>query len=266
MGAQPKILDIEEVPGRGMRAVVEQLDGKSCEVHIGNEKMLLEAGCEVQEDTLQKLRLWQGQGKSVVLVGIKDLSTDDTVVRLASALAVVDPLRPEAFFVLDYFRSRGIAVYLVSGDGPATVKAVARTLNLPEDHVVGGALPDDKQRFVQDLQGQIKRVRGWNGRLQEKRKLVAFVGGGSQAATSTADFALLSESLLSIITLQAIARSTYRRIISNFGWACVYNIILIPLAAGAFYNLGQTKLPAVWASLAMALSSVSVVLNSLLLR
>jgi len=263
-GAQPKILDIEEVPGRGMRAVVEQLDGKSCEVHIGNEKMLLEAGCEVQEDTLQKLRLWQGQGKSVVLVGIKDLSTDDTVVRLASALAVVDPLRPEAFFVLDYFRSRGIAVYLVSGDGPATVKAVARTLNLPEDHVVGGALPDDKQRFVQDLQGQIKRVRGWNGRLQEKRKLVAFVGdgindsialaqadvsiaqgGGSQAATSTADFALLSESLLSIITLQAIARSTYRRIISNFGWACVYNIILIPLAAGAFYNLGQTKLPAV---------------------
>ena len=70
-------------------------------------------------------------------------------------------------------------------------------------------------------------------------------GGGSQAATSTADFALLSESLLSIITLQAIARSTYRRIISNFGWACVYNIILIPLAAGAFYNLGQTKLPAV---------------------
>lgn len=70
-------------------------------------------------------------------------------------------------------------------------------------------------------------------------------GGGSQAATSTADFALLSESLLSLITLQAIARSTYRRILSNFGWACIYNLILIPLAAGAFYDLGRTKLPAV---------------------
>ena len=114
-------------------------------------------------------------------------------------------------------------------------------------------------------------------------------GGGSHAATATADFALISESLLSIITLQAIARATYRRIISNFCWACVYNIVLIPLAAGAFYDLGRTKLPAVCrcscrcfrvyesvadavslahigASLAMALSSVSVVTNSLLLR
>ncbi|KAK9893164.1 hypothetical protein P389DRAFT_182312, partial [Cystobasidium minutum MCA 4210] len=86
----------------------------------------------------------------------------------------------------------------------------------------------------------------------------------------------------------AVARATYRRILSNFGWACIYNVILVPLAAGAFYDLGRTKLPAVWArlnrtlisfcpvarrysplvgaSLAMALSSVSVVLNSLLLR
>jgi cation transport ATPase len=70
-------------------------------------------------------------------------------------------------------------------------------------------------------------------------------GGGSHAATATADFALISESLLSIITLQAIAKATYRRIISNFCWACVYNVVLIPLAAGAFYDLGRTKLPAV---------------------
>merc|ERR1711939_1178055 len=208
-----------------------------------------------------------------------------TTVQLASILAVADPLRPEARFVLDYLRNKGIEVFIVSGDGPATVTAVARSLGIPDSHAVGGALPDDKRRFVEDIQAQIKRKRAWNGKMRQTRKLVAFVGdgindtialaqadvsvaqgGGSYAATSSADFALLSESLLSIITLQAIARSTYRRIISNFGWACVYNIILIPLAAGAFYNLGQTKLPAVWASLAMALSSVSVVLNSLLLR
>lgn len=91
-------------------------------------------------------------------------------------------------------------------------------------------------------------------------------GGGSQAATSTADFALISESLLSILTLQAIAKATYRRILINFLWASVFNVVLIPISAGAFYDLGQTKLPAVWASLAMALSSVSVVVNSLFLR
>lgn len=85
-------------------------------------------------------------------------------------------------------------------------------------------------------------------------------------ATTTADFALLSDSLLSILVLQGVSRATYRRIISNFVWACLYNVVLIPVAAGAFYDLGQTKLPAVWASLAMALSSLSVVTNSLLLR
>lgn len=116
------------------------------------------------------------------------------------------------------------------------------------------------------------------------------LGSGSHSATATADFALISDNLLSLITLQAIARATHRRIIGNFGWACVYNIVLIPLAAGAFYDFGRIKLPAVCkhsahydrflsvaligiempqyavASLAMALSSLSVVFSSLLLR
>lgn len=281
--SQPKVVDIQEVPGRGMRASLQTQDSTPYDVLVGNEKMLVEAGAELDGEVTETLHGWQGQGKSVVLVGVKQSDKDQ--VELASMMAVSDPLRPESAYVLDYLRERGIDVYIVSGDGPATVKAVARTLNLPDTCVIGGALPDDKRSFVEDLQGQRKKVRGWNGRSQEKRKLVAFVGdgindsialaqadvsiaqgGGSQAATSTADFALLSETLLSIITLQSIARSTYRRILSNFGWACIYNIVLIPLAAGAFYDLGKTKLPAVWASLAMALSSVSVVLNSLLLR
>lgn len=91
-------------------------------------------------------------------------------------------------------------------------------------------------------------------------------GSGSQVAITSAAFTILNDSPLSILTLQAVSRSTYRRIITNFAWACCYNAVLVPIAAGAFYDLGQTKLPAVWASLAMALSSLSVVLNSLLLK
>ena len=71
-------------------------------------------------------------------------------VQLASILAVADPLRLEARFVLDHSRNKGIEVYIVSGDGPSTVTAVARSLGIPDSHADGGALPDDKRRFVEE--------------------------------------------------------------------------------------------------------------------
>lgn len=179
---RPKVLHMEEVPGRGMKAKVQLASSATYDALVGNEKMLVEHGCNVSSDNTQLLHAWQGQGKSVVLVALreqKDAAPEDGKnYRVAALLAVADPLRPEAAFTLEFFRSRGIATYIVSGDGPATVKAVARTLNLPEDRVIGGALPEDKRRFVEDLQKQTKKVRGWNGRLQTKHKLVAFVGDG----------------------------------------------------------------------------------------
>lgn len=92
------------------------------------------------------------------------------------------------------------------------------------------------------------------------------MGQGASVALSTSDFCLLSSNLLSLLTLLSLAQATFNKIISNFVWACLFNGILIPVAAGAFYDLGGTRLPPVWASLAMALSSVSVVVNSLLLK
>lgn len=181
---RPKVLEMEEVPGRGMKAKVKIDDHLIYETLVGNEKMLVENGCEVSSGNSQLLQAWQNQGKSVVLVAVKGVEGDgvesmtEGEFQIAALLAVADPLRPEARFVLDYFKSRNIATFIVSGDGPATVKAVARTLNLPEDRVVGGALPEDKRRFVENLQSQTKQVRGWNGKLQTKHKLVAFVGDG----------------------------------------------------------------------------------------
>lgn len=177
---RPKVLDTEEVPGRGMKAKVKLQDKSTYEALVGNEKLLIENGCDVSLNNFQLLQAWQGQGKSVVLVAVKKAGESKTVQKyeIAALLAVADPLRAEARFVLDYFKSKGIATYIVSGDGPATVKAVARVLDLPEERVVGGAMPEDKRGFVEQLQSQTKDVRGWNGKLQSKHKLVAFVGDG----------------------------------------------------------------------------------------
>lgn len=94
------------------------------------------------------------------------------------------------------------------------------------------------------------------------------MGSGSAVALKAAHFTLIGGStpLLGLVTLCTLSRSTIRKIYVNFVYACVYNAALIPLAAGAFYSLGRTRLPPVWASLAMALSSISVVANSLLMR
>lgn len=188
---QSRVWDLQELPGRGMQAKAQtSISGqeKTYDVYIGNEKMLNEAGGHLTSEMAETLHAWQGQGKSVVLIGVKARDESNaSLVQLAAMLGVADPLRPEASFVLDHFRNRGVEVYIVSGDGQATVKAVARTLNLPDNQVVGGALPDDKRRFVQDLQEQTKRVRGWNGRLKQKRKLVAFVGDGINDAIGASE-------------------------------------------------------------------------------
>ena len=142
-------------------------------------------------------------------------------VQLASILAVADPLRPEACFVLDYLRNKGIEVFIVSGDGPATVTAVARSLDIPDSHAVGGALPDDNRRFVEDIQGQIKRKRAWNGKMRQTRKLVAFVGDGINDTIGERQLILfarqlgLSDVIGSSRTGRRLDRSRWRKLRSN---------------------------------------------------
>lgn len=94
------------------------------------------------------------------------------------------------------------------------------------------------------------------------------MGSGSAVALQASHFTLIggTHPLLGLVTLSTLSRATVRKIYANFAWASLYNALLVPLAAGAFYSLGQTRLPPVWASLAMALSSISVVLSSLALK
>lgn len=142
-------------------------------------------------------------------------------VQLASILAVANPLRHEARFVLDHSRNKGIEVYIVLGDGPSTVTAVARSLGFPDSHADGGALPDDKRRFVEDIQAQIKRKRAWNGKMRQTRKLVAFVGDGINDTIGERQlrlFALqlgLSDVIGSSRASRRLGRSRWRKLRSN---------------------------------------------------
>jgi cation transport ATPase len=213
---------------------------------------------------------------------------------LVMTLAVSDPLRQEALATIKALKKRGIDVWMISGDNLTTATAVGTMVGIPEENIIASVLPGQKAEKIQYLQKTLKKVSSRNvfGRTSEytdRRATIAMVGDGindspaltmadvgvaigsrSDIAISSADFILVSSRLDSLLTLIDLSRIVFKRIKFNFAWALVYNLIALPVAAGVLYPVkasgGHIRLDPVWASLAMALSSVSVVCSSLLLR
>ncbi|KAE8372488.1 E1-E2 ATPase-domain-containing protein [Aspergillus bertholletiae] len=295
-----KATAVDEIPGKGMKGsfLPQGQDGPVLEVIIGNEALMRDHNVIISSTNDEILTTWKHQAKSVVLVGARtrpvSQPTEHVPWKLSLMLAVSDPIRPEARDTLQALRDRGVAVWMLSGDNPTTANAVGKMVGIPADNIIAGVLPEQKAEKVQYLQKSLpKRPRlGWSGRSEEPesgRAIVAMVGdgindspaltvadvgiaigSGSDIAISSAEFVLVSSGLTSLLTLIDLSRLVFRRIKFNFGWALVYNCIAVPVAAGAFYaivsNGTHVRLDPVWASLAMALSSVSVICSSLLMR
>jgi P-type E1-E2 ATPase len=213
-------------------------------------------------------------------------SEADTRRTLSAVFAVSDQIRPESASVVQALQSRGIEVWMLSGDNLTTARAIGRMVGISEGNVIAGVLPDQKGEKIRHLQ-QTLVCKG--RRSAGKRATVAMVGdgindapaltiadvgiaigSGSDVAISSAEFVLMSSRLTSLLILIDLSRIVFRRVWFNFGWALVYNLVALPIAAGVLYpvksNGSHIRLDPVWASLAMALSSVSVVCSSLLLR
>ncbi|KAJ2904123.1 E1-E2 ATPase-domain-containing protein [Zalerion maritima] len=293
---------VDEIPGKGMKGTfsVTTPTARSLEIIIGNEALMEMHSVTVEVHHEQSLDHWKGQGKSVALVATRWADRGTEGWKLWAMLASADPLRPEAEHVIKAFQNRGIQTWMISGDNPKTALAVAEMVGIPKDNVIAGVLPEQKSEKVKYLQKILHKTRddsffrGKKGKGQQeedlsKRAIVAMVGdgindspaltaadvgiaigSGSDIAISSAEFVLVSSELTSLLTLVDLSRMVFRRIKFNFGWALVYNLIALPIAAGVLYpierNGTHVRLDPVWASLAMALSSVSVVCSSLLMR
>ncbi|RJE24652.1 P-type ATPase [Aspergillus sclerotialis] len=296
-----KSITVNEIPGKGLKGLFTPVNPdstSSIEMIIGNEALMRDHNVGITSAHLDTLMTWKREAKSVVLVSIRTQASaapDDSVPwQLSIMLAVSDPVRPEALRVLQSLRDRGVDVWMISGDNPTTAKAVGKIVGIPPDNIIAGVLPEQKAEKVVYLQKTLQKPTqsGWFGGKKErssKRAIVAMVGdgindspaltaadvgiaigSGSDIAISAAEFVLVSSGLTSLLTLVDLSRVVFRRIKFNFGWALVYNCIAVPVAAGVFYpivsNGKHVRLDPVWASLAMALSSVSVVCSSLLMR
>jgi P-type Cu+ transporter len=241
--------------GRGASGVI---DGRK--VAIGNEASMMES--ELSETSLgaDAMRL-SIEGKTPVYVAIDG--------RVVAVIGVADPIKPTSRAAIAELRAMGLDVVMLTGDNERTADAIAREAGV--DRVVAGVLPDGKVAEIARLQAEGRVVAmvgdGINDGAAIARSDLGFaIATGTDVAVEAADVALMRGDLRGVVQAIKLSRRTMRTMKQNLFWAFVYNVVGIPVAAGALYPVFGILLSPILASAAMAFSSVSVVSNSLRLR
>ena len=189
--------------------------------------------------------------------------------RLAAALAVSDPIKPGAREAIARLHAMGIKVAMITGDNRHTAQAIARQLGI--DHVLAEVLPAGKAQAVVQIQQQSGKTAFVGDGINDAPALAQAdvglaMGSGTDVAIETADVTIMNSEPRSVPAALSVARQTLRTIRVNLFWAFFYNVILIPVAAGALYPFTGWLLNPVLAGAAMGLSSVFVLTNSLRLK
>lgn len=228
---------------------------------MGNYRLLTERGIVADPAVQQLATGWQNEAKTVVYFA------DQT--RVLAVLAIADPVKQTSHEAIDTLTKRGIAVYMMTGDNRQTAEAVAKAVGLSDFRAE--ALPADKAAFVKELQAKGKVVAMIGDGINDSQALAQAdvsiaMGHGSDIAMDVAKMTLITSDLNSVPRALQLSKKTVQAIRQNLFWAFIYNLIGIPIAAGLLYPINGFLLNPMIAGAAMALSSVSVVSNSLRLR
>jgi len=251
----PRAERFEAIPGYGVKATV---DGHI--VLLGAERLLTRERVAGEVLAAQAAALAERARTPIWL------AVDGAI---WGVLGVADPLKPESAAVIKVLKARGLRVGMITGDSARTAQAIARQAGL--DDVSAEVLPSGKAEAVQRLQAEGRRVAFVGDGINDAPALAqaevgVAVATGTDIAIEAADVTLTRGDLSGLLNAFEVARRTMRTIRGNLFWAFIYNILLIPLAAGLFYPAWGWTLNPMLAGLAMGLSSVFVVTNSLRLR
>lgn len=256
-GVQPyEVTDFKAVFGKGIEGRYAQ------ELYFaGNEAMLAERGMALPAPVKQKLDALAGEGKTPLL-----FCGEKTVL---GVIAVADTVKPSSAAAIADLKRMGIDVTMLTGDNRRTAEAIRRQLDIP--HVIAEVLPQEKEQHVAALQQQGKTVAmvgdGINDAPALARADVGIaIGAGTDVAIDAADVVLMKSRLLDVPAAIRLSRATLRNIHENLFWAFFYNVIGIPLAAGAWIHLLDWEMNPMFGAAAMSLSSFCVVTNALRLN
>ncbi|MCC6946002.1 MAG: HAD-IC family P-type ATPase, partial [Thermomicrobiales bacterium] len=244
-------------PGKGVSATVEEK-----QIVIGTRAFLAESGIETDALTARGAEL-ASLGQTPMYVGI-----DGSV---AGIIAVADTLKPDSVEAIGQLRAQGRDVWMLTGDNRATAVAVAAQVGLPEDRVIAEVLPSEKAGAIERLQSEGRIVAMVGDGINDAPALATAdlgiaIGTGADVAKEASDITLVGGDLRGVGNALDLSRQTMRTIRQNLFWAFAYNVVLIPVAMGVLYPFTGHLLNPGLAAGAMALSSVSVVTNSLRLR
>lgn len=250
--SEPK--NFQAVPGHGVKAEVE---GRK--VLVGTRRLMEREGVKVLED--QKIRGLEREGKTVVLVAANG--------DLVGLIAVADTLKGNSKKAVEDLKRLGLEVWMITGDNRRTAEAIAKEVGI--EKVMAQVLPDKKVREVRRLQNEGRIVAMVGDGINDAPALAQAdvgiaIGTGTDVAMEAGDITLISGDLGGIVAAIKLSKTTMQIIKQNLFWAFFYNSAFIPVAAGVLYPFFGILLNPIFASAAMAFSSLSVVLNSLRLR
>jgi Cu+-exporting ATPase len=226
---------------------------------VGNQKFLTAQGYQAANFTAEE-KTFAESGCSLIYVG-----QDEAVVAL---FGIADTLKPDSVEAISRLHSLGITTYMMTGDNQVTAQSIANSLQI--DHILADATPDIKAKELQKLMGPGQVVAMVGDGINDvvaltQSDLAIGLGTGADISLEAADLVLINNKMTDVITSIAVSKATFKKIKSNLFFSFCYNFIFIPVAAGAFAALGFYLSP-VLAAIAMSLSSLSVVGNSLLLN
>jgi Cu+-exporting ATPase len=242
--------EFENVPGQGVRATTSH-----GEVLVGNRKLLADNGIDASPGAEAMERL-ESEGKTAMLVALDG--------DLVGVVANADTVKESAKQAVSELQARGLDVQMITGDNERTARAVAADVGIPAENVRAEVLPEDKATAIDDIQADGKRAMMVGDGVNDAPALAAAfvgcaIGSGTDVAIEAADVTLMRSDPLDVLKAIRISEGTLQKIKQNLFWALGYNTAMIPLA-----SLGL--LQPVLAAGAMALSSVSVLANSLTFR
>lgn len=255
--AQPcEVTSFVSLTGRGIRFTAGNAD-----YWLGSRNLMAEQGVAPAEETDVRIETAQQTGASIVYFGTAD--------RLLAVIVINDTLKATTPPALDQLRRLHIDIAMLTGDSRKTAAALAERLGIR--HYRAEVLPDDKDKYIQQLQREGKRVAMVGDGINDSQALARAdvsiaMGHGTDIAMDVAMVTLMNSDLLLLPKAYVLSRKTVRLIRQNLFWAFIYNLIGIPIAAGVLYPLYGILMNPMLAGAAMAFSSVSVVANSLRLK
>lgn len=245
----------QAIPGKGISAQIE-----FTRLLLGNPQLLTDHNIPVQP-FLERLDNLAAKGKTPMLVAVDQ--------QVAGIIAVADTVKESSAPAITALRNLSLEVVMLTGDNQRTTEAIARSVGI--DRVLAEVLPGQKAAEVKQLQAEGKRVAMVGDGINDAPALAQAdvgiaIGTGTDIAMEAADITLISGELTGIVNAIALSKATIRNIKQNLFWAFAYNIVLIPVAAGALFPLFDILLNPMFAAAAMGLSSLTVISNAVRLR